>query len=278
MIDLHTHSTFSDGTDTPEELARAGDALGLTAMALTDHDTLDGLGRFLAQQGSVTTRLIPGVEMSCSYLGRSFHLLGLCFRPDDPAFQERLAGLRLRRDHRNEKMAERLSALGVPIHLEEARAFAQGGIVSRVHFAQALAARGEVSGPEEAFRRYIGDDGPAHVPFEELSPGEAAGWVRAAGGVAVAAHPGRFAGRSFRWDEAIHDLQAQGVHALEAYYGDYGPAEQAYFLDLAARTGMIPCGGSDYHGRYKPGLALGTGRGALHIPDSVLERLQAAAG
>lgn len=278
MIDLHTHSTFSDGTDSPEELARRGDALGLTALALTDHDTVEGLDRFLAQQAAVRTQLIAGVELSCSYLGRSFHLLGLCFRPGDSAFRERLAGLRLRRDRRNQKMADRLSALGIAIGLEEARGFAQGGIVSRVHFAQALTARGAVSGPEEAFRRYIGDDGPAHVPFEELSPGEAAGWVRAAGGVAVAAHPGRFAGRSFRWDEAISDLQAQGVQGLEAYYGDYGPAEQAYFLDLAARTGMIPCGGSDYHGSYKPGLALGTGRGSLRIPDSVLERLWAAAG
>jgi predicted metal-dependent phosphoesterase TrpH len=278
MIDLHTHSIYSDGTDTPEQLALAGGALGLTALALTDHDTVEGLERFLSQQSAVRTRLVPGVELSCSYLGRSFHLLGLCFRPWDQLFQERLAGLRLRRDRRNQKMAERLSALGIHLPLEEARAFAQGGIVSRVHFAQALAARGEVSGPEEAFRRYIGDDGPAHVPFEELSPSEAAGWIRDAGGVAVAAHPGRFAGRSFRWDQAIGDLQAQGVQGLEAYYGDYGPAEQAYFLDLARRTGMLPSGGSDYHGSYKPGVALGTGRGSLKIPDSVFEALEAAAG
>lgn len=278
MIDLHTHSTYSDGTDSPEQLARAGNAIGLAALALTDHDTVEGLDEFLAFQDHVATRLIPGIELSCSYLGRSFHLLGLLFRPGDQMFQKRLAGLRQRRDRRNQKMAERLTALGISFSPDEAGVFARGSIISRVHFAQALVARGEVSGPEEAFRRFLGDDAPAYVPFEDLSPGEAAGWVRDAGGVAVAAHPGRFAGRGFRWDEAVLDLKAQGVQGIEAYYGDYGPSEQAYFLELASRRGMIPCGGSDYHGSYKPGIALGTGRGSLRIPDSVIGALEAVAG
>lgn len=276
MIDLHTHSTCSDGTDSPEALALAGDALGLTALALTDHDTLAGLDAFLAQQPRVRTRLVPGVELSCAYLGRPFHLLGLCFHPGDPAFRARLDGMRLRRERRNLGIAGRLTALGVPFRVEEAAAFAQGSIVSRMHFAQALAARGEVASAEEAFRRYIGDTGPAHVPFEPLSPGEAAAWVREAGGVAIVAHPGRFGGRSFRWEEAILELKAMGVQGLEAYYGDYGPAEQAYFLDLAQQAGMLPSGGSDYHGAYKPGVALGRGRGSLQVPDAVLAALEAA--
>jgi len=278
MIDLHTHSTFSDGSDTPEAIALAGDALGLAALALTDHDTVEGLDAFLDAQARVKTRLVPGVELSCVFLGRPLHLLGLFIRPDDPAFRALLEDLRLRRERRNEQMAKRLSELGVPFDSEEARRFAAGRIVSRVHFARALVGRGTVSSPEEAFRRYIGDHAPAHVPFEDLGPAQAASWIQEAGGVAVVAHPGRFSGRSFRWDQAILDLKEQGIRALETYYGDYGPGEQAYFLELAGRTGMLPAGGSDYHGTYKPGLSLGTGRGSLRIPDSVLPALEAAAG
>jgi predicted metal-dependent phosphoesterase TrpH len=149
-------------------------------------------------------------------------------------------------------------------------------VVSRVHFALALAELGAASGPDEAFRRWVGDAAPGFVARQEPAPGEAARWIREAGGVPLVAHPGRFAGRSFRWDEAMLDLRSQGMAGFEAWYGDYGPAEQRYFLDLAERTGMLPSGGSDYHGSHKPGLQLGSGRGTLRVPDSALENLERA--
>ena len=276
MIDLHSHSIFSDGSDTPEELARAGAAAGLSALALTDHDSVEGLDRFLAMQAQVPVRLLAGVEISCAYLGRSLHVLGLFVDPANAAFRARLADLRERRNTRNLAMVERLNELGVPFRLEQVLVHAHSCVVSRMHFALALTAMGAASGPEEAFRRWVGDNGPAYVPRQELEPGVAALWIREAGGVPLVAHPGRFAGRNFRWDEAMLDLRTEGMAGFEAWYGDYGPAEQRYFLELAERLGMLPSGGSDYHGCHKPGLQLGTGRGTLRVPESALENLERA--
>lgn len=276
MIDLHSHSTFSDGSDSPEELALAGDGAGLAALALTDHDSVEGIDRFLAMQPRVGPRLVAGVEISASYLGRSLHVLGLFVDSADARFRARLADLRERRNRRNRDMVARLNGLGIPLRMEQVLAFAPSCLVSRVHVALALASMGAVSGPEEAFRRYLGDGRPGCVPWEELSPGEAAQWISDAGGVPLVAHPGRFAGRGFRWDEAMLDLRDQGLRGFEAWYGDYGPAEQRSFLDLAERTGMLPSGGSDYHGSHKPGLQLGRGRGDLLVPDEVLAALESA--
>ncbi|WP_243315465.1 PHP domain-containing protein [Geothrix paludis] len=274
MIDLHCHTLHSDGTDTPERLALLGEEAGLTALCLTDHDTLGGIPEFLAMQPKVKVRLLVGTELSCRFLGRSLHVLGLLVDPADARFQGRLDELRSRRDDRNRRMLARLAELGCPITYEDVRAQAETPLISRVHFAKALAARGFVKRAPEAFERLIGDDCPGFVPREELSPAEATRWIREAGGVPVVAHPGRFAGGSFRWDEAMKDLQREGMEGLEGYYGEYRAAEQKHFVALAARLGMVVTGGSDYHGANKPGLRLGAGRGGLKVPDSLLDDLE----
>jgi predicted metal-dependent phosphoesterase TrpH len=274
VIDLHCHTFHSDGTDTPERLALLGEEAGLTALCLTDHDTLGGIPEFLALQPKVKTRLLVGTELSCHFLGRSLHVLGLLVDPSDARFQTRLTELRGRREDRNRRMILRLAELGCPITLEEVQAHSDTPLLSRVHFALALAARGFVRRAPEAFERLIGDDCPGFVPREELSPAEAVRWIREAGGVPVVAHPGRFMGGGFRWDEAMSDLQQQGLEGLEGYYGEYRAAEQKYFLALAARLGMVVTGGSDYHGAHKPGLRLGCGRGGLKVPDDLLDRLE----
>ena len=269
MIDLHTHSLFSDGTDSPEDLAQAAADTGLAALALTDHDTLDGLERFMALQGTLPVQLVPGIELSCQFLGRPLHLLGLLMDWRDPRLAERVDGLRRLRLERNRAMVDRLRARSVPITWEAVQAEAPTDLVSRTHFARALVRLGAAGSHEDAFRRLIGDDGPCYVPFPELTPGEAATWIREAGGVALVAHPGRTFGRGFRWDRAMRDLKDQGVQGFEAWYPDYGPAEQAYFLSLAEALDMVPTGGSDYHGGHKPGRPLG-----MAVPDQVLERLR----
>lgn len=276
MIDLHAHTHFSDGTDTPEALALAADAAGLEALALTDHDTVDGLPRFLGMQPSVKARLIPGTELSCRFLGRSLHVLGLFVDPFDKVFQARLAEFRKSRDERNLRMLARLNELGVPLTLEQVEVHRVGPVVSRVHMAVALVETGAVKSIPEAFNRYLADHAPGFVPRQELDPPTAARWIWEAGGLPLVAHPGRFAGRSFGWDAAMDDLRGAGMAGFEAYYGEYGPAEQAYFLELAARKNMAPSGGSDYHGANKPGLSLGVGRGRLRVPGEVLEGLEAA--
>lgn len=274
MIDLHCHTLHSDGTDTPERLAFLGDEARLAALCLTDHDTLGGIPAFLAMQPQVKVRLLAGVELSCRFLGRSLHVLGLLVDPVDARFQARLEELRGRREDRNRRMITRLAELGCPITLKDVQAHSDTPLLSRVHFALALAARGFVRRAPEAFERLIGDDCPGFVPREELDPSDAALWIREAGGVPVVAHPGRFAGGAFRWDEAMADLQRQGLEGLEGYYGEYRAAEQKYFVALAARLGMVVSGGSDYHGDYKPGLRLGAGRGGLQVPDDLLDRLE----
>jgi hypothetical protein len=274
VIDLHCHTLHSDGTDTPESLALLGESARLSALCLTDHDTLGGIPRFLAMQSQVKVRLLVGTELSCRFLGQSLHVLGLLVDPGDAVFEARLEELRGRREDRNRRMLLRLAELGCPITIEDVQAHADTPLLSRVHFAKALATRGFVRRAPEAFERLIGDDCPGFVPREELSPIEAARWIREAGGVPVVAHPGRFIGGGFRWDDAMADLQRQGLEGLEGYYGEYRASEQKYFVALAARLGMVVTGGSDYHGANKPGLRLGRGRGGLQVPDDLLDRLE----
>lgn len=278
MIDLHTHSLFSDGTNSPEELALKADQLGLTAVALTDHDTLDGLPRFLAAQPRVQTHLVPGIEISCRFMGYELHVVGLFVDPENLLFQKRIQEIRRRRSDRNIKMVHRLQTLGIPITLEDVARCAPSELLSRMHFAQALVHLGSVPTPQEAFRRLIGDGCSGHVPFEELTPEETVQWIREAGGVPILAHPGRSVNRNFPWDQAMLDLKKKGFAGFEAYYTDYGPQEHRYFCALAQRTGMVPSGGSDYHGDCKPGVHLGTGKGNLQIPDEILPLLQAQRG
>jgi len=274
VIDLHCHTLYSDGTDTPEDLALLGEAARLSALCLTDHDTLGGIPRFLAMQPQVKVRLLVGTELSCRFLGQSLHVLGLLVNPADAVFEARLEELRGRREDRNRRMILRLAELGCPITIQDVQAHADTPLLSRVHFAKALATRGFVRRAPEAFERLIGDDCPGFVPREELSPTEAARWIREAGGVPVVAHPGRFIGGGFRWDDAMADLQRQGLEGLEGYYGEYRASEQKYFMALAARLGMVVTGGSDYHGANKPGLRLGRGRGGLQVPDDLLDQLE----
>jgi predicted metal-dependent phosphoesterase TrpH len=275
VIDLHCHSIFSDGTDTPEELALQGDALGLTALALTDHDTLAGLDRFLAMQPRVRTRLVPGIELSCRFLGRVLHVLGLFVDPREPGLAALVTDMRERRVRRNQLMVTRLQALGVPIAWEDIAAEAPTDLISRTHFARVIMRLRAAGSPQDAFKRFIGDDAPGFVPMVELLPADAARFIRAAGGVAVVAHPGRGVPRSFRWDQAMAELKAVGLQGFEAYYPDYGPLEEQYFLALAATLDMVPTGGSDHHGGHKPGQSLGVGRGGLAVPDGILARLEA---
>jgi hypothetical protein len=196
--------------------------------------------------------------------------------PGDAVFNARLTEFRLSRDDRNQRMLARLNELGVALTLEQVERHRTGHVVSRVHVALAMVESGAVKSLPEAFNRYLADHAPGFVPRQELDPATAARWIREAGGLPLIAHPGRFAGRGFGWEDAVDDLQRAGMAGLEAYYGEYGPAEQAYFLDLAARKGMVPGGGSDYHGANKPGIRLGVGRGRLRIPSEVLEGLEAA--
>ena len=273
MIDLHCHSYFSDGTDSPEDLVRMGEDAGLEALALTDHDTVDGLPRFLGMQSQVKLRLVPGIELSCRFLGRELHILGLLLDPGSQGFQQRLTDLRQERGERNLLMVAKLQAMGLPITWELVQAQASTPLVARPHFAQALVACGAATSTTEAFHRYVGDHAPGYVQRKELAPSEAANWIWAAGGIPLVAHPGRFH-RGFIWDDAMPQLRKAGVAGFEAFYSGYSQPEETYFNALASRLAMPRGGGSDYHGAHKPGIKLGIGRGSLRVPFELMAELE----
>jgi predicted metal-dependent phosphoesterase TrpH len=264
-IDLHAHSNRSDGTFTPAEVVRLAAERELNVVALTDHDTTDGLDEALATGREVGVEVVPGVEFSAEYLGTSIHVL--CYWPDahDPALVEELRRLRDTRLRRGELMVEKLQALGLPITFDRVREIAGGGNIVRPHVAQAMVEAGVVATEKEAFDRYIADGGPASVPKHALDPVDAVALIRGAGGVCVLAHPGMWGDQTSVPDELIERMAGAGMGGLEVDHCDHTPEQRVYYGALAGRLGLIATGGSDCHGaRYDP-VRLGS---ALTSPDA----------
>ena len=244
--DLHVHSSASDGTDPPAEVMRRAALAGLDVVALTDHDTVAGLPEARAAAGPVT--LLPGMELSCRLEGRSVHMLAYLFDPDQPELAAELARIRDDRVLRARAMVDKLADLGVDISWEQVAAIAGEAVVGRPHIARAMAASGAIASPREAFTRdWIADGGRAYVDRYALDPVRAIGLVRAAGGVAVLAHPR--AGRD-TWvtDQQITRLAAAGLAGVEVFHPDQSDAERARLLALASDLSLAATGGSDDHG------------------------------
>jgi predicted metal-dependent phosphoesterase TrpH len=276
MIDLHVHSNASDGMLSPSEVVRAAKQAGLSAVALTDHDTTAGLSEALVEAVRGGPEVVPGVELSLEFGPGSLHLIGLFIDPEDAALDGLLRRLRQGRSERNLRIAARLGELGVPVTIEEVAALARGEVVSRPHFARALLRRGHVGSLKEAFDRFLRKNGPAYV--ERWRPGakEAISAVRGGGGVAVLCHPHTLGlGEGEALSECVAGLAALGLDALEAYYPDYDRRQSERFEALARRCGLLVSGGSDFHGPPVSESRLGTGRGGLSIPDGVLADLRA---
>ncbi|MEV6350025.1 PHP domain-containing protein [Actinoplanes sp. NPDC051851] len=273
-IDLHCHSTASDGTLTPAALVRAGAAAGLDVMAITDHDTTGGWEQAAAARPD-GLRLVRGAEISCRWHGVEpgipLHLLAYLFDPAEPLLAAELARMRADREHRGERIVAKLRADGVPITWDEVRGYAAGGSVGRPHIAQALIRAGLVRTTDEAFAsawlgaRYA-------VPKKDLDVFEAVAAVRAAGGVAVFAHPRASKRGRVVPDELIVELADVGLFGLEADHEDHSPAERAQMRDLAGRLGLVVTGSSDFHGTHKF-VALGANTTA----PEVFEKIAAAA-
>jgi predicted metal-dependent phosphoesterase TrpH len=252
-IDLHTHSTHSDGTLAPAEVIRLGAERDLDVVALTDHDTTDGLPEALAAGLEVGVEVVPGVEFSAEYLGTSVHILCYWMDAEDPALQLELRRLREDRYRRGELMVEKLGSLGLPIAFERVREIAGDATIVRPHIAQAMVEAGIVQTEKEAFERYIGDGGPAHVAKHALDPLDAVALIEGAGGVCVLAHPGMWGDQSSVPDELIERMAAVGMRGLEVDHPDQTPEARERYRDLADRLGLIATGGSDCHGsRYDP--------------------------
>jgi 3',5'-nucleoside bisphosphate phosphatase len=277
VIDLHSHSTMSDGTDSPKRVVELAEEAGLSALALTDHDTLDHVPEARAAAKARGMRLVPGCEISCELAGRapgSMHLL--VFFVDDGAgeLQERLAALQAARNERNGQIVEALNARGVPITPDAVRVQAGPGSVGRPHIARVLMEEGHVASIQEAFDVWLGKGRPAYFERDRLGPEDAIELTHSTGGVCAVAHPGSLGLEDAALDEFLGELAGAGLDGLECEYGAYLPEERAPFHELARRHGLAPTGGSDYHGENKPGLSVGTGRGDLRVPDQYLDELE----
>jgi len=274
VIDLHTHSTVSDGSDPPARIPELAAAAGCMAVALTDHDRLDGLADAAAAAGRAGVELVPGCELSCEHPG-TMHVLVYFVEAGDGPLQRELGRLQRARDERNRRMADKLSTeLGLPVTLEEIEAEAGGPGVGRPHVAAVLVRKGVVGSVQEAFDRYLAKGQAGYVDKERLEPEDALRLARQSGGVPVLAHPLSLDLTPDDLDRAIGELAQLGLGGVEAVYGRYSPEDRDGLVALAASHGLVATGGSDHHGTYKPDLRVGVGRGDLDVPDAALEALR----
>ena len=275
MIDLHMHSTFSDGSLTPEELVAEACRLGLSAIALTDHDSAHGVPRLLAAAQNTPLRAIPGVEISADFQSGTMHMLGYFLTHDDPALNEHLNWIRNGREMRNAEILHKLNALGCHITWEEVKSHAGEDVVGRPHFAQAMIEKKFVNNKDEAFDRYLGRGKPAYADRRRLSPSASVKLIRDAGGVAVLAHPFTLNLKTQQLHSLLIELRAAGLAGIEVFYPEHNADMQREYQNLAKDMNLVATGGSDFHGAMSPDIRMGSGFGSLRIPDEIVARLDA---
>jgi predicted metal-dependent phosphoesterase TrpH len=273
MIDLHTHSTASDGSCTPERLIDLAVGAGLRAIALTDHDTMDGVQRARAHAAGTGLRLIAGVEIEIERPEGEFHLLGIGIDGNADALLGALEGVQAARRGRNARMVEKMQAAGIPITMQEILDVAGGQIVSRAHFARVLVKKKVVGSIDTAFKRLIGKGMPYYEPRACLDLRSATALIRQAGGIPVIAHPVSLALQGPALRLFVGACRDQGVAGLEAWHPNQAVKLCHRLEKLARALGMVITGGSDFHGEHMPNRKLGFSSGGREIPDAILDAL-----
>ncbi len=274
MIDLHTHSTASDGTLTPTDLVRYAKQKGIEVLALTDHDTLSGLEEAIEEARRIDLDFIPGVEISAEFEPGTLHILGYFVDHDDSGLEERLSWLREGRDSRNVVILRKLAELGYPLKMEEVLHFAQGQSAGRPHIADAMVRRGYVSGRDEAFDRFLAKGAPAYADKERMTPEAAIGMIMGSGGLAVLAHPQWLLLDDDALVKMVADLKEKGLAGLETFYYSHSREESAFYERIARENGLLITGGSDYHGPGGlKGTEIGVGDGGMRLPREMADRL-----
>lgn len=276
-IDLHLHTTHSDGSFSPADVLRFAHKAGVTALAITDHDIVTGIPEAIAAGAELGIEIIPGVEISSRVGNSELHILGYCLQWQDQELNRRLASLRESRHSRNPQIIERLRALGLDVTYEEVRALAGTDAVGRPHIARVLMDKHYVTSAKDAFDRYLAEGRPAYVARELPSPADAIAWIRAAGGVAVLAHPtwAKVSGESL--NALLIALKAEGLGGIEVHYSSHTKRQTREYHDLAKRLDLLITGGSDFHGITKPDIEVGTGKGGLKVSEKLLDPLKNAA-
>lgn len=276
-IDLHLHTTHSDGSLPPAEVVALAHEAKVSALAITDHDITTGLPEAMAAGEKLGIEIIPGIEISSRYGESELHVLGYFLRWEDDLLNQRLTTLRESRHRRNPQIVERLQALGIDITYEEVRAVAGSDSVGRPHIARVLMDKKVVTSAKEAFDRFLANGKPAYVPRDLPTPAEAIRWIKDAGGLAVMAHPTWVKTVQGTLTDLTRELKDAGLDGVEVHYSTHTPRQTREYLDLAKTLGLLVTGGSDFHGLTKPDIDVGIGRGSLHVPDHLLPKLKEAA-
>lgn len=271
-IDLHTHSTFSDGTFTPLQLVKYAEEKGLKAFALTDHDTTEGVKE--AKSIETNVEVISGVEISTRYDKKEIHIVGLYVNENDADLNKQLKYYREKRVTRNFEILEKLNSLGVNITIDDVKESCTGDVISRAHIAKALVSKGFVGSYTEAFDRYLGDNKCVYVPRETLNYEESMELITKAGGVPVLAHPLLYKMSDTNLENMMVKLRQKGLKAVEVYYSTHSNSDTQHIMAMANRVGLIYSGGSDFHGATKPKIDMGTGMGKLAVPYEILEKIR----
>ncbi|MGF1632745.1 MAG: PHP domain-containing protein [Phycisphaerae bacterium] len=277
FVDLHCHSTCSDGTLPPRVLARRAKQAGLSAFVLTDHDTAAGCAEAAAVAAELGIDFLPGIELSCDYpRPGTLHLLGYGIDPASPSLADLSRRMVAGRNERNERIVTALQKLGVRIDMDEVRQVAKGEVIGRPHIAEALLRKRIVSHRGEAFTRYLGNGGLAFEDRDQLTPAQAIAAVHAAGGLAVVAHPFQLRKENYaQLRGAIKHLADQGLDGIETLHSDHRDSLVAELEEIARELGLLVTGGSDFHGSNKPHIKLGRA-GRRRIPRERYDALKAA--
>jgi predicted metal-dependent phosphoesterase TrpH len=277
-IDLHTHTTRSDGSSTPEELIELASAKRARAVAITDHDTVAAIAEARAVADRCGIELVAGIEISAEYSPGTMHILGYCIDEESIVLAEKLDVLKLARETRNPRIASRLQSLGFDVDYGEVAQLAGNEIVGRPHFARVMVQKGYASSIQDAFDRFLKKDAAAYVEKARMSPADSIALIREAGGVAVLAHPYQLNLSSYELvDELVGELAQLGLDGVEAVYSRHNAAQRTSYAEIATRHRLLVTGGSDYHGSYKPDIDIVTGLGDLEVPYELLEAVKARA-
>lgn len=276
LVDLHVHSNASDGSLSPTQVVNLAEEARLTAIALTDHDTVSGIDEALRAAEPLGVTVIPGVELSCIYMEKEIHILGLFIDHRNPDLLSFLSGASKKRAERNEAMLEAFRKDGFLITMDDLLCGNPHTIITRAHFARALLKRGYVSSVDQAFRKYLNPECPYYRKREIITPEEAIRAIRSAGGFPVLAHPCLY---KLGWEktaELIVYLKSLGMRGLECFHSSNNMDESAKLRKLAVKYGLAPTGGSDFHGAAKPDIRIGCGRGGLRVPALYLDDIKLA--
>lgn len=271
LIDMHVHSCASDGTFAPDALAGEAKKAGLAAIALTDHDTMDGVPSAKAAADALGIELVPGIELSTTYHGCEVHVLGYYLSANYPPLQKKLREFRDFRTTRNERMTQKLQEEGFSISMRQIREHFPDSILTRAHIARFLYASGQIPDIQTAFTQYIGEHCRCYIERPKISPVEAVRLIQNAGGLAVLAHPVLCRLTKPVCRQLILEMKDAGMCGLEAVYSENSPQDERRLRQMADAFGLLVSGGSDFHGANKPQIRLGFGKGNLQIPYAFLQ-------